>query len=125
MNCAGCGKARHFNGGQLCDSFHFGGPCSCGATHTGDRGVHVETPYAVPAFARFRADPAKVRVRVRRCENGTHWSVEVSSGGMAVYRADTGPRKALVRALRAAEAAGLPGIDLGMGRAYEHPWGGR
>ncbi len=74
-------------------------------------------------LARFRADPAKVRVGVRRTEQGWYVRVISRSDGRQHSAVDTGPRKALVRALRAAEAAGLPGIDLGMGWAYEHPWG--
>lgn len=31
-------------------------------------------------------------------------------------------QRALFKALRQAETAGMPGIDLGLGGAYEHPW---
>ena len=54
-------------------------------------------------LVRFRADPRKVRVRIRRLE-GNNWVAlicRVDRCPTYVGRA-TGPRKALARALRAA-----------------------
>jgi hypothetical protein len=77
-------------------------------------------------LARFRADPGKVRVAIRR--EGSVWLATVSSlvtsskcGIRRFVAYATGQRKALVRALRMAEAAGLEGVDLDMSWTYEHP----
>lgn len=48
------------------------------------------------------------------------WRVTIVGDKIAAYTT-TGPRKALVRALRLAEEMGMEGVDLGMGWAYEHP----
>lgn len=75
-------------------------------------------------LTRFRADPSKVRVSVRRVLNG--WSVQVSSrvSSSPLYtvadRADAS--SALDAALDAADQLNIPGIDIGMDRAYEHPF---
>lgn len=81
-------------------------------------------------LARFRADPSKVRVSIRRMPNGW-WRATVEErdvGQNAIELPFTGmhklsPVRAVVRALLAADRAQLPGIDLGMGWAYEHPYG--
>jgi hypothetical protein len=73
-------------------------------------------------LARFRADPRKVRVAIRR--SGSEWVACVSnraSYGRRFEAVATGPRKALVKALLLADADGLDGVDLSMGWAYEHP----
>ena len=73
-------------------------------------------------LARFRANPSKVRIGIRREE--TWWVATVSSRDPRgpVYQATaTGPRKALVKALLSADADGLDGVDLSMGWAYDHP----
>jgi len=73
-------------------------------------------------LSRFRADPRKVRIAIRR--KGTGWLASVSgcSPTGPLYQAwATGPRKALVKALLEANANDLDGIDLSMGWAYEHP----
>lgn len=72
-------------------------------------------------LTRFRADPRKVRVAIRR--DGAEWVATVSlRHGFGSYSARaTGPRKALVKALRKADRYGLDGVDLSMGWAYEHP----
>ena len=75
-------------------------------------------------LTRFRADPALVRVGIRPHKG--LWYVTISSrplGRGVIERMHKSPKGALVLALRAAEAVGFPGIDLGMGSAYEHPWG--
>lgn len=78
---------------------------------------------AAPLYlARFRADPSRVRVGVRRV--GALTMVTISSttpDGPSVIAVHSGPRKALVLALREAEYHGIGGIDLAMGSAYPHP----
>ena len=73
-------------------------------------------------LTRFRANPSKVRVAMRR--DGALWLATVTSrdphGPVFEARA-TGPRKALVLALNKADEAGLPGVDLSMGSVYRHP----
>lgn len=72
-------------------------------------------------YARFRADPSKVRVSIAR--DGTAWRATIATRAddALVSRHGTTPRKALARALRAADEARMPGIDLGMDWAYHHP----
>lgn len=73
-------------------------------------------------LSRFRADPRKVRVSVRR--SGAAWTACVSDKACYGHRYEavaSGPRKALVKALLLADADGLDGVDLSMGWAYEHP----
>lgn len=78
-----------------------------------------------PKLARFRADPKKVRVAVRKMEDGFICTI-----GPRV-RDDEHPkrwafgrtaRSAIFRALHDAERQGMPGIDMSMGWAYEHPF---
>ena len=75
-------------------------------------------------LCRFRANPYKVRVGIRRVGHAW-WMVTISSKTDArdilIESVGTGPRKALVQALRLAEKHGLDGIDLGMEWAYDHP----
>lgn len=96
-------------------------------------------------LARFRADPEVIRVGIRRERGG--WLVTVSyrgairygtvpaQGGRAERRirireSPTGKpitawsedvEAAVMRALKDAEKHGMAGIDLGMGRAHDHP----
>lgn len=81
-------------------------------------------------LVRFRADPRRVRVAVRR--DGDEWVATVSPRlGVPVLTAahlrrswsarSRSPLKALAKALRAADDAQLGGMDLSMGWAYEHP----
>ncbi len=84
------------------------------------RVVHVEGKH----LARFRVDPEKVRVSIRRTRDV--WMVCVATrDGMyeLVCCSEKSPKKALVRCLHAAEESNMPGIDLGMDCSYEHPWG--
>lgn len=78
-------------------------------------------PADTNGLARFRADPAKVRVSVRR--SFTKWRVGVinreTEYEIATY--DQGPVRALDEVLVAAARAKMPGIDLGMDWAYDHP----
>jgi hypothetical protein len=72
-------------------------------------------------LARFRADPSKVRVAIRR--EGTEWLVIIAtrSDDRLVARHGRSPIKTLVRTLRAAADMDMPGIDLAMSWAYDHP----
>ena len=78
---------------------------------------------APKAFARFRVDPAKVRVAIRR--HAGRWLVTISAReGSAVEWIGWKqvPRSALLHALFTAERDGLDGVDLGKQWAYRHPW---
>lgn len=71
-------------------------------------------------LARFRADPDKVRVAVRR--RGRHWLATVTSRSdedecYEVVAAN--PAEAVFDAL--ADARHVPGVDIGMLWAYVHP----
>jgi hypothetical protein len=77
-------------------------------------------------LARFRADPAKVRVTVRRTVTPllhVRYVVTIveTGSGFRVSGSHPVPRSAILRALLAAEAAGIEGIDLAMGSTYPHP----
>lgn len=69
-------------------------------------------------FVRFRADPRKVRIGIRRLPCG--WRAEIAGRFVATHKLS--PVRALVRALRLAQQSGLEGIDLGMQWSYPHPW---
>jgi hypothetical protein len=73
-------------------------------------------------LSRFRANPRKVRVAIRR--DGDGWLATVSAMHAGLIRFEgraNGPRKALAKALRTAESFGLDGLDLSMSWAYDHP----
>ena len=75
-------------------------------------------------LARFRADPKKIRVSIRRF--GDQW---LASVGSRIEDADnirvvhTTSENAIFEALGRAFAIGLDGVDPHMERTYEHPWG--
>jgi len=78
-------------------------------------------------FARFRADPSKVRVCVRRDpEDPRYWRVVVCNFLKTPYyvgRARS-PAVAVRRALRgAAEECDMEGVDPDLQWTYDHPWG--
>jgi len=78
------------------------------------------------AYARFRADPSKVRVSICRTAPD-EWRVTITLIGHpeiapVVCRSAT-PRHAITRALAAASRARLPGIDRDLQWAYDHPHG--
>lgn len=76
-----------------------------------------------PRLVRFRADPRKVRVGVRPQNNGVFQvTIGARDGSCRVFAFATSPKKALVKALQRAEREQLPGLDMSMGWAYEHPW---
>lgn len=73
-------------------------------------------------IARFRADPAKVRVRVQRVAN--EWFVTAVSrkhDAFMVNNSHPDAGLAVLHALHRAERAGMEGIDPDMDRAYDHP----
>jgi hypothetical protein len=78
----------------------------------------------VPVIARFRANPAEVRVAIRRWQD--QWLVTIEHRRYLrppVTYAHKKPGRAVTLALREAERQGMPGIDLAMDWAYEHPQG--
>jgi hypothetical protein len=60
-------------------------------------------------------------VSIRRLGDG--WIATVFAGDWCRFAWHKYPTRALVLALRSAEALKIDGIDLSMGCAYEHPWG--
>jgi len=80
-------------------------------------------PCDTNGLARFRVDPAKVRVAIRR--HAGRWLVTISAreGGAVEWIGwKQVPRSALLHALFTAERDGLDGVDLGKQWAYRHPW---
>ena len=80
-------------------------------------------PGDVHGLVRWRAEPERVRVAVRR--EGAMWVATITS------RRDEGARyvgrhryayRAVVRALLSAEMAQLDGVNLAMSWAFLHPW---
>ena len=73
-------------------------------------------------LARFRADPFRVRVGVRRLDDG-RWCVTITPRGPGVEVGTVHRRlkAALWRALCLAEWREMPGIDRAMGWSYQHP----
>lgn len=75
-------------------------------------------------YARFRADPAKVRVGVRGHSTGYMITVESrTTTSHKVVRAGWLLAEELTAALEEAERRGMPGIDVDMWWSYEHPHG--
>lgn len=77
---------------------------------------------AVPV--RFRADPSRVRVSLRKI--GNMWRCYVQKRGApnsTFISDDEDPHVAVMEALRDAEGT-IKGIDLDMQWAYDHPWKG-
>lgn len=73
--------------------------------------------------ARFRANPARVRVGVRPMTDGWLATVATRKGAPhEVRRTAATPCEAVDAALDAADAAGMDGVDLGMGWVYPHPF---
>lgn len=73
-------------------------------------------------LARFRADPKKVRVSIRR--SGEGWTVAVKSrltAAPTVLVLGNDPDSLLSGALAVASEAGIPGVDIDMQWAYRHP----
>lgn len=75
-------------------------------------------------LSRFRANPRAVRVSILHTEN--LWQATITPFDTChspVTRTNPSPKLAMTFALRAAAEAGIPGIDLALSWAYEHPWG--
>jgi hypothetical protein len=75
-------------------------------------------------LARFRADPALVRVAVHRGRSGWWWACITSRDGTderTFAATNTHPSKAIMTALERADTGGMAGIDLNMDRVYDHP----
>jgi len=70
---------------------------------------------------RFRADPKKVRVSIRKVEIVYIVSIADIADGRLVQDSSVSPRSAVLLALKAAEKIGIKGIDTGMQWAYDHP----
>ncbi len=77
-------------------------------------------------LARFRADPKKVRCSIRH-KNGK-WVATVAGDTATRHTvvcttSRKHPDDAMMKSLYKAMDAGMSGIDLDMGWAYEHPFG--
>lgn len=73
-------------------------------------------------LARFRANPEKIRISIRRLRELGLWRVIVVAHGINVTSArGKTPAEVVERALK--RAACVPGVDLLMEWAYEHPQG--
>lgn len=81
-------------------------------------------------LVRLRANPEKVRVAIRRC--GREWVATVSPRGshplldpngepVEFETCEADPAAAVFDALLSADSYELPGVDLGMEWAYQHP----
>ena len=74
-------------------------------------------------IVRFRADPSKVRTALRPSLGFWFATVETLNGDLRFTQIRTTPKAAMDAALELASNAGMIGVDLGMGWAYDHPWG--
>lgn len=72
-------------------------------------------------LARFRADPSKIHVRVRRYPNGWLAAFIPSAQGAAAFGTGRTAVRAVVRAFMQAKQIEMPGLDPSMGWAYVHP----
>lgn len=72
-------------------------------------------------LARFRADPKKVRCSIRPCKRGWRATVVLREGGSSYSSEGKDAQKAMMRALKRADDAGIKGIDLFMEWTYTHP----
>jgi len=75
-------------------------------------------------LVRFRADPKKVRVAIRR-DPSLGWIATVSCliGAGSFESCSMVPERAVYSALEQANLAGMEGVDPGMEWTYEHPFG--
>lgn len=76
-------------------------------------------------LVRLRVNPEKICIKVRRDSKRGMWRVEMISlvAPRSVIAHHKYPTRALALALRLATRADFPGVDLGMGWAYDHPQG--
>jgi hypothetical protein len=79
---------------------------------------------AMASVDRFQADPAKVRVSVRpHCRRWLATVMAREDPDVEYTGWQDTPEEAVAHALATAAHDGLDGIDLSMGRAYDHPFG--
>lgn len=76
------------------------------------------------SLVRLLADPSRVRVSIRKVEDGRYSATvkaldQTSAVVASNLRED--PREAVMEALAFAEKAEIPGLDLGLQWAYPHP----
>lgn len=74
-------------------------------------------------LARFLADPYRVRVGLKATPHG--WRATVAARnltGPTIEQFASSPSLAMRLAIQAAEDIGIPGVDLSMGWAYQHPF---
>ena len=78
-------------------------------------------------LARFRADPTRVRIRVRRVREGLYRATferrDSRTVPMIVTATHPSPIRALVLAFQMAEVWGFEGLDRHMQWTYRHPQG--
>lgn len=74
-----------------------------------------------PHLVRLRANPAIVRVAIRRVRD--RWRAKVSAQGTVFFATRELPHQAIDAALAFAHANNLPGIDLDCQWTYPHPQG--
>ena len=81
-------------------------------------------PGDVNGLVRFRADPQKIRVSVRRSRGGGWVAFVIPRGEPGPYHRARHryAYRAVILALTAAERAGVDGVDLSMSWAFLHPW---
>ncbi len=84
----------------------------------------------IGTYVRFRADPKKVRVALRKVgeEPYHYWECRITSliNGDRCQAQAGKPDEAATRALQfASEHVRMPGINLEGHWAYPHPWGAR
>lgn len=71
---------------------------------------------------RLRVNPRLCRVSIQRVDDGWRYTIAVRDEPERWVQArDRTPARAFVRALRLAEAQDFPGLNLGLGWAYDHP----
>jgi len=85
----------------------------------------IKDPKNKPRLARFRADPERVRVAVRRC--GSEWMASVSTrnggqGAIEYVAFGVLAEVAVMAALGMADDYSLDGVDFDMNWTYDHPW---
>lgn len=74
---------------------------------------------------RFLADPSLVRVSIRRTDEGWVAKVEPRKTPSAFFASarSLDPKRAIEDALQLANTYRIPGLNLGLDNAHEHPWG--
>lgn len=78
---------------------------------------------SVETLTRFRADPSRVRVSIRRIHVGWLATVRNRAVRLRTLQWHSDPTRAVMKALARAARAGVGGIDLEFQWAYPHPHG--